>query len=211
MKRILLAFVATACAGNTAFAQLHSHNQSVVGLKLGGSASNFVGEQAPYFRYIYGFNAGVYANLPLSRPFSIQPEVLFSMKGSQGSAQVDESIKKLQYVDVPVAFRASSNSFFVEAGPQAGFLIKATDDASGETVSVRKSYRSIDLGYLLGVGYQPKNGGLGIGGRYNGGFLSVLSGNNEGVVVADKRNSVFQLYLTYSAQKHKKNKKNTVR
>ena len=213
MKKLVLTLAAATCFANGAFAQLHSRSQSFVGIKAGGSASNFVGAQAPYVRYEYGYHGGVFANLALSRPFSLQPEVLYSMKGSQGPTDIDDSSQYLTYIDVPVALRATTGpGFFVETGPQVGFLLKAKANGTGEYVDAKANYRSVDVGYLLGAGYQPKDGGLGIGLRYNGSFLSAFNTNAEGIEAPDKRNSTFQVYLTYSKLKHKKaKKKDTVR
>ena len=208
MKKTFLALSTLTLFAGTAHAQLHSHSDSFVGVKVGGSAATFIGDQAKYLRFAYGFNAGVFANLALNRPFSLQPELLFSMKGVQAQAGVSDVYVWLNYVDIPVALRATANAgFYAEAGPQVGFLITARTDATGEKVNVKDAYRAVDLGYLLGVGYQPPKGGLGVGGRYNGSFLSVFKAPEDGTDAADLRNSVFQVYLTYSPTHYHKPKK----
>jgi hypothetical protein len=208
IKKTLLTFGALTCFAGTSHAQLHSHSTSFVGVKAGGSAATFVGDNTQYLRYAYGFNAGVFANLALARPFSIQPELLFSMRGAQAQAGVSDAFVWLNYLDVPVALRATANAgFYAEAGPQLGLLLTAKTDATGEKMDVKGAYRDIDLGYLLGVGYQPPKGGLGIGGRYNGSFLSVYKAPEDGTDAMDQRNSVFQLYLTYSPSQYHKPKK----
>lgn len=208
MKKILLPLSLAVFGAGTAQAQLHSHSSSFVGVKVGGSAATFEGDAAKNARFVYGFNAGVFANLALAQPFTLQPELLFSMRGVKGPAGLSDASVWLNYIDIPVLLRASTQSgFFAEAGPQVGFLLTAKSDALGEKVNVRDAYQSVDLGYVLGVGYQPPKGGLGIGGRYNASFLSVFKNSDDGTVAPDARNSVFQVYLSYSPKTIHKPKK----
>lgn len=211
MKKIFLIIAALTAFGTAAHAQLHSRSGSYVGLKAGGTAASFIGAYNPNLRTVYGFHAGAFASIALNKPFSIQPELLFSMKGALGQAGVSDGTERLNYIDVPVAFRATWSDLFVEAGPQGGFLLTAKSKNGSETVNVRDTYRTFDFGYLLGVGYQPHQGGLGIGGRYNASFLSVYANPIDGTVANDLRNSAFQLYVTYSAQKGRKPKRKSPR
>ena len=126
MKKPLLILGAITCFTTASYAQLHSHSSSFVGVKAGGSAATYVGDLAKTPRFVYGFNAGVFANLALARPFSLQPEILFSMKGVQGDAGISDAYTWLNYIDIPVALRASTEGgFYAEAGPQVGFLLTA--------------------------------------------------------------------------------------
>jgi hypothetical protein len=133
------------------------------------------------------------------------------MKGAQTPAgYLTQSSVWLNYIDVPVAFRATTNDgLFLEAGPQVGFLINAKSDASGEKVSVKSDYKSVDFGFVLGLGYQPLKGGLGFGGRYNAGFDTTLKDAADSQApTLDWHNSAFQVYLTYSRPTlHKKSNK----
>jgi hypothetical protein len=212
MKKSLLSLAVAALAVSSAHAQLHYRSNSFAGIKAGGSAASFIGDDAKNLQYVYGYQAGLFANLALSRPFSVQPELLYSMKGAQTPAgYLTQSSVWLNYIDVPVAFRATTkDGLFLEAGPQIGFLISAKSDASGEKVSVKSDYKSVDVGFVLGAGYQPLKGGLGIGGRYNAGFNTPLKDAIDSrTLTPDLRNSAFQVYLTYSRPTvHKKpNKK----
>ncbi|MBO2012060.1 porin family protein [Hymenobacter negativus] len=211
MKKSLLSLAIATLAVSGAHAQLHSRSNSFAGFKAGGSAASFVGDGAKNMQYVYGFQAGLFANLALNRPFSIQPELLYSMKGAKTPAgYITQSSIWLNYIDVPVAFRATTkDGLFLEAGPQVSFLINAKSDASGEKVSVKNSYKFVDVGFVLGAGYQPLKGGLGIGGRYNAGFGTALKAATDSrVVTPDLRNSAFQVYLTYSRPTiHKRTKK----
>ncbi len=131
------------------------------------------------------------------------------MKGMLGQAATvyENDTYHLNYIDVPVAFRASWNDLFAEAGPQLGYLLTAKSTTPAGTLNSRDAFRTFDFGYLLGVGYQPKKGGLGVGGRYNAGFTSVYKDPIDGTAPPEVHNGVFQVYLTYSAQKYHKYKK----
>lgn len=168
-----------------------------LGVKAGASLTDFVGADAKnVFNNRFGFHAGVFANIGLSKLVAFQPELLYSQKGAKTNA-VDINYR-LHYIDVPLAFHINTDGFFFEVGPQVGFLAAAKLENGSASVDIN-NYKAIDFGYLAGLGYQMKHG-LGAGLRYNGAFTnfpeSVTAGN---VTVQSRvRNSAFQLYATYS-------------
>ncbi|AMJ64467.1 porin family protein [Hymenobacter sp. PAMC 26628] len=169
-----------------------------LGLKAGASLTDFVGPNAKnVFNNRFGFNAGIFANIGLTRLVAFQPEVLYSQKGAKTNA-VDVNYR-LHYVDVPLAFHVNTDGFFFEAGPQVGFLVAAKYQAGNTSTDITSSYKSIDFGYLAGLGYQLKHG-LGVGLRYNGAFTNFpkSSMNGNTTTQPQQRNSAFQLYATYS-------------
>ncbi|GAA4033778.1 porin family protein [Hymenobacter glaciei] len=170
-----------------------------LGLKAGASYASFVGAQSGNVTGLFGFQAGAFANIGLSRMVAIQPEVLYSQKGAKAKDVVGDYSTRLQYIDVPLALHVNADGLFFEAGPQVGFLLAADNRAGAVSTDVKSATNSVDFGYLAGLGYQRKTG-PGIGLRYNGGFSNVpkavTSGNTT--VQGNIRNSVFQLYLTYS-------------
>lgn len=193
MKKTL--FTLALLAGLTGAAQ--AQRNVSLGLKAGGSYSSFVGKQAPSEESIFGFHAGVFANIGLTDLFAFQPEIIYSQKGSNPS--VVDFKNRLHYVDVPLSFHVNTNGLFFEAGPQVGFLVAAQQQVGNTSTDIKSRYNTIDFGYLAGLGYQRKTG-PGIGLRYNGGFTNVPRSYTTGnVTVQDNiRNSAFQLYLTYS-------------
>lgn len=168
------------------------------GLKGGPSYTSVVGQNVAGAAYKWGFHGGVLVNVKLNDRFSLQPEVLYSQKGTQGA---DNSNRiDVNYVDVPVLLRVATGpgGLFVEIGPQLGYLAGSRSSVDSRSPLARVtsdfagSYPHFDLGYATGFGYQLANG-LGIGLRYNGGVRHVLKG-----ATADDtaRNSAFQLYLS---------------
>ncbi|MDO7854018.1 porin family protein [Hymenobacter convexus] len=190
MKKIVFTLALLAGVAGAARAQDVS-----LGLKAGPTYSSFVGTQAPNQTYVFGFHAGGFANIGLTKLFAFQPEVLYSQKGSDLGV-VDF---RLHYLDVPLAFHVNADGLFFEAGPQVGFLLAAKAKTGNTSTDIRSSYNTVDFGYLAGLGYQRKTG-LGIGLRYNGGFTNIEKSFTVGNVTVQNniRNSAFQLYLTYS-------------
>lgn len=174
-----------------------NHNISL-GVKGGAAFSSFVGDDAGRPEYLTGPQAGVFANISLSQLIAFQPEVLYSRKGYEFN-RLDQRLK-LSYLDVPLAFHVNTDGFFLEVGPQLGFLLNAKAEAGSTSSDVKRSYNTLDVGYLGGLGYQFKEG-LGIGARYNGGFTNVPLADLVTPTITiqrRQRNSSIQLYLTYS-------------
>jgi hypothetical protein len=87
---------------------LHSgvvYAQPSFGIKGGLNLSNLSIEDASDKNMITGLHAGVFLNLPVTKVFSIQPELLFSQKGTKwetgGSLADIEAKLKQSYVDIP--------------------------------------------------------------------------------------------------------------
>ncbi|MVN77883.1 outer membrane beta-barrel protein [Hymenobacter sp. HMF4947] len=174
-----------------------------LGVKAGASLTNFVGNDAKDafnrdFTYRFGFNAGVFANIGFARLFAFQPELLYSQKGAKFDGSSDAGFR-LHYIDVPLAFHVNTDGFFFEAGPQVGFLVAAKSQTGSVSVDIKDAYKTVDVGYLAGLGYQLKHG-PGVGLRYNGEFTNFPKSTTTGSVTVQPRvrNSTFQLYVTYS-------------
>jgi hypothetical protein len=198
MKKSLLLLSVLAGSATLANAQTTSF-----GIKAGASLTNLTGDGTGDAKNLFGFHGGLVANFAVNDAFSIQPEVLYSMKGTKTEGSFPTySVKltsRLHYIDVPVLARVNAGGLFFELGPQLGFLVAAKQkrEVSGTGAGtfdsdIKSSVRTVDFGYAAGLGYQLANG-PGIGLRYNGGFIDTRNPSNSSSV----RNSAFQLYLTY--------------
>jgi hypothetical protein len=215
MKKLLFPLALAACVAGTAQGQARTQNHSLVGVKVGGSAATFVGDVPKNQRLVYGINAGVFANFNLIGPVSIQPELLFSMKGNQEPASyVLPTTTRLNYLELPIAFRASTESgLFAETGPQVSYLLSANyKNPDGKDEDVKSAYRDIDAGAFFGIGYQPKQGGFGVGARYSYSVLTAPKNlldsapmNNS--LTNSYRNTTFQLYVSYAPTHYHKPRK----
>ena len=100
------------------------------GAKAGMNVSTISDEGFDDTKSKVGYYAGVFMNVPVSESFSIQPEVLYNNLGSKVSSTVSgttySSTLNLDYVAVPVMFQYKATpQFYLEAGPEFGFLVNA--------------------------------------------------------------------------------------
>lgn len=136
-----------------------------------------------------GFNAGLFMNAPIAKNFSIQPEVLYNGVGSK-----DGDLKlNLDYISVPVMFQYNATpEFYLEAGPQFGFLIGSKLKNNSYSVDFKDAMETFDFGVGLGAGYYFTPN-FGLTARYTAGITDVLK-NNPGDAA---KNNVFQVGLAY--------------
>ena len=207
MQKILLTLALAAGISGMAQAQrsIRARSQGSsgtvsLGLKGGATLSDLVGANATQYEGVYGFHAGVFSNITLSRLIAFQPELLYAQKGAKSPTLLgDDVTRRLHYVDVPLSFHVNTNGFFLEAGPQLGFLVAAQDKYGTASSWSTAEFQVCHVGYLAGLGFQRK-AGLGFGFRYNGAFTSLRQSDAIGNTTfqPEQRNSAFQLYLTYS-------------
>lgn len=116
-----------------------------------------------------GFMLGAALEIGLNEKFAVQPELLFVQKGFQFSGDGWEDKYTINYLEVPVLFKAKFGKFYANAGPSFAFGlggknkwedgpdsgdldIKFGDDpGNSEDIYFDNSF---DLGIQLGVGYQ---------------------------------------------------------
>ncbi|UTN06565.1 PorT family protein [Flavobacterium bizetiae] len=194
------------------FGMLHAQDNNVnteFGIKGGFNMSNLYGsgDDVDDNNVLYGFNAGVYATLPISDFIAIQPEILFTTKGAKleyNNALVSGDAKfKLNYIEVPLLVRVNiTKNFNVHAGGYASYLVsskvKGDGDISFDEDVDTDDLNKFDAGIAAGVGvdFSP----LSIGLRYNYGLTTV---GKERTVAGttytfpDAKNSNLTLYLSY--------------
>lgn len=162
-----------------------------IGIRAGVNYSGFAGSAADGLHRIWGAHGGLTANFPVSADnfFSIQPEILYSMKGAENS---DDTWKvNGNYLDVPVLGRVNAGPLYFEAGPQ--FSVKLSDNLDGNPPFMADEFKSTSFGYAAGVGLQATPLGLSVGVRYNGDVSKLYDNTSLG----NYRNDVFMLTLGY--------------
>lgn len=95
-----------------------------------------------------GFNAGVFANVPISSQFSIQPELLYTQYGNKSTSTTSAVIGantistkstgsvNLDYIALPVMFQYNATpQFYLEAGPEFGLMVSGKSKGENETSS----------------------------------------------------------------------------
>lgn len=181
------------------------------GFKGGVNFSNLYTDSVEDNNILTGFNVGVFAKLPITQTFAIQPELLYTTKGAElkyNNAFVNgTSTFKLNYLELPVLFVVNlSENFSVHGGPYVAYLIdgKATNDSQGTLFDVENNlnnddYNKFDTGVSFGIGYDTEKIGFGV--RYNYGLQKVGKERNylgTNYTFPDGKNSVINLYLSYS-------------
>lgn len=163
-----------------------------------------------------GFAAGFFLEAPLSREFSIQPEIDYSLKGRKATNNINGGSytfkENLGYIAVPVLFKykpAAVKGLNIFAGPEFGFLASAKDRgttnsgnySSSSTTDVSSEFKKFDLGLDIGAGYDfiPN---LGIDVRYGFGLTNIsknlgTSSVNGTTYASSLKNGTFQIGLRY--------------
>lgn len=146
-------------------------------------------DQAIRPRMHFGFMARF--QLEREEAFSIQPELIYSLQGTQinGSGR---SIT-LDYIQVPLLFQIEpAEGLRVQGGPHLGFLLTARSDHDGAAEDLNRKIRSRDFGLTAGVSYTFQSVGIGVDLRFNQG-LRIISENSD----LRSRNRGFQVGLFY--------------
>jgi hypothetical protein len=156
-----------------------------------------------------GFNAGIFAKLPVTSGFSIQPELLYSTKGAkenysnfvQGNGEYRFN---LGYIELPVlAVVNLAKNFNIHAGGYAAYLVGANvknvdnhGTITGATELNADNFNRWDFGIAGGLGFDVEN--FTIGARYNYGLTNIgKSGSLSGNLTQNSKNAGVSLYLGF--------------
>lgn len=190
MKKL---FAVLAVAGSL-FANAQEKNQSTspspvtFGVKAGLNGSTLTrGDGYEYDnneKMKVGFHVGVFANIPVSEKFSIQPELLFSQLGSKSDynyrtssgnyrrTQHYDYSTTLNYLSLPVMVQYNIlPQLYVEAGPEFGYLLGGR--TKGDLTTIETTGNSITVNHTDHISqnistslFNRFNLGLGIGAGY---------------------------------------------
>jgi hypothetical protein len=95
------------------------------------------GEDASYKTF---YHVGILYQANILGPLSIQPELQYSVQGSDLKGAFTDYKTKLHYFTVPVLAKVTLGPIFVEAGPQFGYLVSA--NATARSISRRRATTS---------------------------------------------------------------------
>lgn len=191
MKKIILVAVVMCCTV-FAYAQVH------FGVKGGYNLSTLIysgtlsleGEKSKS-----GFNAGIFADIPFSKSFSLVPELFYSSQGANYQNSYGNGNLNYDYINIPILLRYKiPMGIFFETGLQSGILLSANKKNNGTTTDIMYETYSTDFAWPIGVGYQIPDRHFGIDLRYNLGLINVLKSGSD----VNVKNSVFQFGIFYT-------------
>lgn len=138
MKKSSLIAIFIACGIINANAQTvvkDTREDFVFGIKAGINGSNVWDEQGQDFRADpkVGFVGGGFLGIPIGKYLGVQPEVLFSQKGFQGSDVILNSryrfTRTTSHLDIPVLIQVKPVEFVtVVGGPVYSYLLRQHDE-----------------------------------------------------------------------------------
>jgi hypothetical protein len=195
MKRTLCIGFILVLTSLTAFGQIGVSTGITGGLNfatLGGSDASIEATTTQ-------FAAGVFAEIsfPLL-PITIQPEVLYSVKGTYVSIPAGLTwTDKFSYIDIPILIKyylpIPVVKPFIFIGPSVGFLVSAKGTPNiGNELDIKDQVTSTDFGAVVGVGVKIPLvvADLSLDARYDYGLTSTDKINSANIY-----NRVVSVYL----------------
>ena len=187
--------------------------QMRAGVKGGLNVSNLYVDEVSDENARFGVNLGFYGQILSSDVFAIQPELLFSTKGSEieyGGSFFDQTVKyNLSYLDLPVlAVFKLGESAEIHVGPYVGYLLGANishegDLGNGADEIDKDNLKPFDYG--LSAGFGLNFGNFQVGARYNYGLAKLADSDIAQLVLGDAKNSLAQVYLSLNLNSKKDN------
>ncbi len=178
-----------------------------IGVKAGLNMSNLNIDGVDNDNMRFGFHGGAFVNLPLGEAFAIQPEVLFSTKGSTAKYNFDllgenisgKSTFKLNYLDIPIMGVLNiGDAAEIHFGPYIGILMSSSVSTEGDfgdanTDLDKDNFKKLDYGVAAGLAFNFDL--LQVGARYNYGLQKI--GDSDAATVLgldDATNSYLQVF-----------------
>jgi len=125
---------------------------------------------------IWGAQAGVFADHPITRDIGGRIEVLVSQRGAKN--EVRGNTMRLAYLDVPLLLRFGNTAtndihFHAFTGLTPGFLLKTDNNAGGIATDFGPDAKRFDLGWVIGAAAEQHAWSLDA--RYTFGLVSINS------------------------------------
>lgn len=183
---------------------------SKFGIKVGLNLSNLYVKDVSSENSKIGFQVGLLAKTPIATYFSIQTELLYSLKGAQLEYNLpflkEKASFNLNYIELPIlaVFNIGKN-FNLHVGPYVSYLAGVNVKNKTENGNFdfnkeinKNNFKSFDYGLAGGVGLDVDNFAFGI--RYNYGLNAI--GKEKQVFgqayrFPNAKNAVLQAYLTF--------------
>ncbi|MCA1745092.1 MAG: PorT family protein [Bacteroidales bacterium] len=150
-----------------------------------------------------GFHAGFFSQIMFAETFGLQPEFLFTTKGTEAKYEgmFDQTVNfNMNYIDIPLfAVLRPVEVLEIYAGPYIGFMlnsnIKYSGALDGEDELDRDHFNTLDYGVAGGVALNF--GGVQAGARYYVGLQKLADSDASSMMLGDSKHSYGQLYIAF--------------
>lgn len=155
---------------------------------------------------------GVFTEFILSDYISLQPELLYSVKGAQFDLAGEDFYRSsyiYKYLSLPLIIKYYvTEEITVEVGPQVAYLLSAKNVETSEifvtglgreaaSIDIKGNMQEYDLGVTAGIGYLTKSGFY-ISARYNLGMMNTFKDDPD--ITDTLKNGAAQLSFGFSFQ-----------
>jgi hypothetical protein len=148
-----------------------------------------------------GFHGGLFSQFMFGGIIGIQPEFLFTTKGTEGeyTGILDQSVSfNMNYIDIPVLLVLRPVPVVeLHAGAYGGILLNSNISfdgvVEGETELNRDHFNPFDFGLAAGIAFNFGNVQAGV--RYNMGLREIADSNAARALLGDSKNSYGQVFL----------------
>lgn len=199
MKKILTSLLVSAFLFLLIF-PVNSEAGIQFGIRGGGNASKLTGADIQNLegtiKYKVGLVGGIFFAINIGKIITIEPEFLYTMKGSEEQVTAGDYTKKLygDYLEIPVLLKLRIPTPGIQpaifAGPSVGFKLKEKLQINGQDVPLQeKILENNDYGAIFGAGLDFGRHFM-IDIRYSLGLKKVLSAA-QGTTALDVKNGVW--------------------
>jgi outer membrane immunogenic protein len=176
MKKTGFLVLVLAIFSSVAFAQLGISKGLIGGLNMASLSGADVSSDAIG---VTGYAAGLYVEINIPGPFSIEPEALYSMKGSKVTVNNTTNTYNSAYVDIPVLLKyflpIPVVRTYLYAGPSYSILLSAKQKVEGTYLTNNFDIKNLttknDIGAVVGLGVSFSI--LRVDARYNLGLSTI--------------------------------------
>jgi hypothetical protein len=203
-KQIIAAFISAAAL--TANAQTTGF-----GLKAGVNANTFylktegTGSDSRFSLTKPGFHIGGLADISFSPSFSIQPQLLFAMKGGKIGQSGTDTEFDFYTIDLPINLLYRHNGFFIGGGPNFSYGVSAKGQATGnpeidlyedDALGAGSRFKRFEVGANVLMGYRFP-GGFMLSSNWTPGLTDIFEEGTGSTGVGKANNSFFGFSIGY--------------
>jgi len=160
------------------------------GLRLGGNSAKLTGNDLEDIEATVkskiGFVGGIFVAFNLGKMLTIEPEILYTMKGGSIEDPADDYSEKISgdYLEIPLLIKVKiplpGIKPVVFAGPAVGFKLKEKYEYNGEEIPLtEKILKNNDYGAIFGAGLDIGRHFM-IDVRYSLGLQKIINAVGEG-------------------------------